>query len=989
MSFRLSLVNDIKQIYEKEIKNISEDKALDSIIYGTSCCRIKNGSSYKGTLSLSDKIPEHLCFSNKDKNKIYIFQLKNVTSITFNKTGENLKNYTPKSEEEQFIQININQKTFDFSFNTKNKFFLFIKGLISLFKNDNNNLLNSRKKDIANYMEENINSLFNKNNDNFDNFLDEKEFKNLANEIGIDSKELLDQDKDGLITKNEVMNYFKSIISGSEFNEIFKKYASIKNKDDDNVNEYTMNPDELKKFFNEEQKEPIHDLEAYLLIINFLSQLNNETKRKMSKKIQNIFFYNKYKVNHDKIKKALMKLNQKINNNEKNILNDNNIFENNNKEIKLELTLKEFSNMMNSFLLKVYDKKKQTKELDTSHSLVDYYINSSHNTYLKGHQLKGLSDSKMYSFAVLKGFRLVELDCYDGPNDDIIITHGYTLVTKLKIDDILKELKENAFKNSPYPVILSIENHLDKRHQKILAEKFQKILIDLYIFPYDSPPETIPTLEELKYKFIIKCGGKRLYENIEIPLNNKIQLRNKKNNDNDNTIKKYIIEDNYEDVSDSDEDIESNIDEFPTDRSEIIVDRQQYLNKMKQKNKKNNINESINKSDILEMILKNSFINSDNNNHDSNIEKKNEENKSIIKTNNNDNNNNKEDEKINEYFFTFENLKTIENENNNYQILKNYPKENNTENENENEVDKSIEINNNNNNNKINYINEEEMEKEEEKENEYITSLENIRGLLGQKFKYDKISSFKYKHWEFVTLKSTLLINLYQDIDKRIKLIKLSSHCMMKAYPQKFDSSNYDIIKCWCCGCQVAAINFQAVDDDYTLFNHIFFTQNNNCGYVLKPPKMISNNFQFEDYKTPKFFLKIQIINLFNFTKLIQVSNISYIKETKMKMKIYTLGPYTENDEKNIKKYKNEYTFDLMGGLLTPVIVNNKKIKIPVYEENLGGIMIKFYYDKEIIGRGCIPYCIMKIGYRKIPIYDNNIVERESIFAVGHFEKVF
>ena len=281
------------------------------------------------------------------------------------------------------------------------------------------------------------------------------------------------------------------------------------------------------------------------------------------------------------------------------------------------------------------------------------------------------------------------------------------------------------------------------------------------------------------------------------------------------------------------------------------------------------------------------------------------------------------------------------------------------------------------------------MEKEEEKENEYITSLENIRGLLGQKFKYDKISSFKYKHWEFVTLKSTLLINLYQDIDKRIKLIKLSSHCMMKAYPQKFDSSNYDIIKCWCCGCQVAAINFQAVDDDYTLFNHIFFTQNNNCGYVLKPPKMISNNFQFEDYKTPKFFLKIQIINLFNFTKLIQVSNISYIKETKMKMKIYTLGPYTENDEKNIKKYKNEYTFDLMGGLLTPVIVNNKKIKIPVYEENLGGIMIKFYYDKEIIGRGCIPYCIMKIGYRKIPIYDNNIVERESIFAVGHFEKVF
>ena len=86
----------------------------------------------------------------------------------------------------------------------------------------------------------------------------------------------------------------------------------------------------------------------------------------------------------------------------------------------------------------------------------------------------------MYAFAVLKGFRLVELDCYNGQEDEIIITHGYTLVTKLKLEDILRELKENLFKNSPYPVILSIENHLDERHQQILAEKLKKYLI--YIF---------------------------------------------------------------------------------------------------------------------------------------------------------------------------------------------------------------------------------------------------------------------------------------------------------------------------------------------------------------------------------------------------------------------------------------------------------------------------------------------------------------------------
>jgi hypothetical protein len=267
--------------------------------------------------------------------------------------------------------------------------------------------------------------------------------------------------------------------------------------------------------------------------------------------------------------------------------------------------------------------------------------------------------------------------------------------------------------------------------------------------------------------------------------------------------------------------------------------------------------------------------------------------------------------------------------------------------------------------------------------------LENVRGLLGQKFKYEEIDSFKYKYWEFVTLKSTLYLQLYQNLERRKKVIKLSFHCMMKAYPQKFNSSNYDIIKCWCCGCQAAAVNIQATEDDYTLFNQIYFTQNNNYGYVLKPKKFLFSTFKFEEYKIPKYFLNIQIITMFNFVKLLEVANIPQTKNCKMNMKIYTLGPYTENDYINSKKYKNEYIFELYGGLLTPCIAHNQTIKMPVYEENLGGIMIKFFYNDELIGRGCIPYCLMKMGYRKIPIYSNDCLVRDSVFVVGYFEKVF
>ncbi|CAL9092204.1 unnamed protein product [Musa textilis] len=144
--------------------------------------------------------------------------------------------------------------------------------------------------------------------------------------------------------------------------------------------------------------------------------------------------------------------------------------------------------------------------------LSHYYIYTGHNSYLTGNQLSSDCSDLPIIKALQRGVRVIELDMWpNSTKDNVHILHGRTLTSPVEMIRCLRSIKEFAFCASPYPVVITLEDHLTADLQAKVAQMVTQIFGDMLYYPESDSLEEFPSPESLMNRVIISTKPPKEY----------------------------------------------------------------------------------------------------------------------------------------------------------------------------------------------------------------------------------------------------------------------------------------------------------------------------------------------------------------------------------------------------------------------------------------------------------------------------------------------